>query len=431
MVRAELESRHFSPAQIYGGGLRVRTTLSPKAQAAAEEAVKSVLAKPDDPEAALVAIEPGTGRILAVYGGRDYSTRPFNNATQALRQPGSSFKPYVLAAALSNGISLKSTFDGSSPQTFPGYPDPVRNFDNEQFGIIDLVAATANSVNTVYVPLGQKAGLASVVQAARAAGIPGTSPGTGLQTAVALGENPSLALGTSEVHPLDQAAGFATFAAQGQQALPFLVDSVADSHGHQLYGSSVRVHQALDRAVVADVTFALQSVITNGTGNPEAVLAGGRPAAGKTGTTTSSKDAWFVGYTPAISASVWLGYDPKTLIDKSVLTGVEGVSNVTGGTLPARIWKRFMDAALTGTPNQGFPPPAFVGTQVGVTTTTSSTTTSSTPTSSATVSATTTTVASGNVVPTTVALPATTLPTPAGIATPPASVGTTRTTPPP
>jgi membrane peptidoglycan carboxypeptidase len=427
MVRAELEARHFSAQQVYSGGLRVRTTIGPKAQAAAVQAVEGVLVKPGDPQSALVAIEPGTGKIEAVYGGRDFSTRPFNNATQALRQPGSSFKPYVLAAALSHGASLKSTFNGRSPQMFPGYDKPVSNFSNEQFGTIDLLTATANSVNTVFVPLAQQIGVPNVIAAARSAGIPDADPHNGLQSAVTLQNNASLALGTSEVHPIDQAAAFATFAAQGKAAKPFLVDVVTSADGNQLYKSSVDVHQAMDAGPVADLTFALQHVITGGTATPEAILSGGRAAAGKTGTTTDSKDAWFVGYTPSLTASVWMGYDPKSPGDKALLTSVEGVGNVTGGTLPARIWKRFMDAALAGTPNQAFPPPVFGGQPLGAIPSSSTTVSplpSSTTSSTAPPNSTTVTVGPSTTRPpgatTTTAPPSptTTLAAPAGAAPP-------------
>jgi len=381
MVRTELEARHFSAQQVYTGGLRVRTTIVPKAEAAAIKAVEGVLARPDDPQAALVAVEPGTGRVQAVYGGRDFALRPFNNATQALRQPGSSFKPYVLAAALSKGISLKSTFNGKSPQLFPGYDKPVANFSNEQFGTVDLISATANSVNTVFVPLAQKAGILNVIDVARAAGIPAANPGNGLQSKVTLGADASLALGTSEVHPIDQAAAFATFAANGKATVPFLVDAVADSSGRKLYNSAVSARQVIDTKVVADLTYALEHVISGGTATPEAQLARGRLAAGKTGTTSEGKDAWFVGYTPSVAAAVWMGYDPKSPKDKSTLTSVEGISAVTGGTLPARIWKRFMDAALAGTPDQAFPSPVFAGHTFSSSTTSSSTSTSTSTTS--------------------------------------------------
>jgi membrane peptidoglycan carboxypeptidase len=407
MVRAELQARHFSAKQIYTGGLRVRTTIVPKAQAAAVQAVESVLVKPGDPQSALVAIEPGTGRIEAVYGGHDFATRPFNNATQALRQPGSSFKPYVLAAALGNGDSLKSKFKGYSPQSFPGYNKPVSNFGNEQFGTIDLVTATANSVNTVYVPLAQQAGLPNVISAAQAAGIPTTNPGNGLQSPVILRNDPSLALGTSEVHPIDQAGAYATFAARGKAATPFLIDSVTDSRGGRLYQSSVKAHQAMDANVVADLTFALQHVITGGTATPAALLAGGRQAAGKTGTTSDSKDAWFVGYTPGLVAAVWMGYDPKSPQDKATLTAVEGIGTVTGGTLPARIWKRFMDATLAGTPNLAFPPPVFGGQPVNPTAAVSSNTR---PSISASTTPTSTTPTTPNTLPTPTTPP--TLPAP-------------------
>ena len=427
MVRAELEARHFTAQQIYAGGLRVRTTIVPKAQMAAIQAVDGVLAKPDDPQAALVAIDPATGRIEAVYGGRDYAVRQFNNATQALRQPGSSFKPYVLAAALSQGISLKSQFNGSSPQNFPWYGKPVSNFSDEQFGMIDLVTATANSVNTVYVPLAQQAGLSNVVGAARAAGIPDGDAGNGLQSSVTLQADPSLALGTSEVHPIDQASAFATFAAQGRATVPFIVDTVTTASNKTLYRASVSAHQALDKRVVADVTYALQHVVSGGTATPEGILAGGRPAAGKTGTTSDSKDAWFCGYTPSLAAAVWMGYDDKAPGVKATLTSVEGVGNVTGGTLPARIWKRFMDATLAGTPVQSFPPPAYVGQPVNATTTTSSSTTTSTSTTT-TVPLPAFTIPNGPGPLDTISLPAPIVPPPPP---PPPPTTTTRPTRPP
>ncbi|GAC1539105.1 MAG: hypothetical protein NVS3B12_25000 [Acidimicrobiales bacterium] len=391
MVRAELLARGLSPRQIYTEGLKVKTGLDPKSQAAAEMAVSTVLTKPDDPQASLVAIEPGTGRILAVWGGRDYLSRQFNNATQALRQPGSSFKAFVLAAGLAKGVSLKSTFNGASPQMFKGYDKPVSNFNDEQFGNIDLVTATAQSVNTVYVPLAQQIGLAEVAGAAHAAGIPDGDPGNGLQSQIKLPENPSLALGTTEVHPIDMAAAYATFAARGRQATPYLIEEVKSPDGQVIYKSQVKARQAISADPISDLTFALQHVVTDGTGNPEAQLSGGRPAAGKTGTTSDNKDAWFVGYTPHLVASVWMGFDPKTPQDKTTLTNVEGVGAVTGGTLPARVWKKFMDAALSGSPVEQFPPPVMGGQPLTATTSSSSSSSSSTSPSSTSPSSTSST----------------------------------------
>ncbi|GAC1543892.1 MAG: hypothetical protein NVS3B12_32510 [Acidimicrobiales bacterium] len=392
MVRAELLARGLSPRQVYTEGLKVKTGLDPKSQAAAEMAVSTVLTKPEDPQSSLVAIEPGTGRILAVWGGRDYLSRQFNNATQALRQPGSSFKPFVLAAALAKGGSLKSTFNGASPQMFKGYDKPVSNFNDEQFGDIDLVTATAHSVNTVYVPLAQQVGIKEVAGAAHAAGIPDGDPGNGLQSQIKLPENASLALGTTEAHPIDMAAAYATFAARGKQATPYLIEEVKNPDGQVIYKSQVKARQAISADPISDLTFALQHVVTDGTGNPEAQLSGGRPAAGKTGTTSDNKDAWFVGYTPHLVASVWMGYDPKTPQDKSTLTNVEGISAVTGGTLPARVWKKFMDAALSGSPVEQFPPPVMGGQPLTTTTSSSSSSsTSSSSTSSTSTSSTSTT----------------------------------------
>jgi membrane peptidoglycan carboxypeptidase len=366
MADKELTARHFTSAQIHGGGLKIHTTIVPNAQRAAQTAVESLLKSPADPQAALVAVQPGTGRVEAVYGGRDFAKRQLNYATQAYRQPGSSFKPYVLYAALADpnqDISLKSTFDGRSPQFFPigdGTTFEVPNFDHEQWPNVDLLTATAESVNTVFVPLAQKVGIQNVVDVAHKAGIPATVPGNGLQQKPdVFDSSPSIALGTETVSPIDQASAFSTFAAGGEAATPFIVDSVDDSHGKQIYKATPNAHQALDPAVVSDVTFALQGVLTHGTAQGKG-LAGGRPAAGKTGTTDDSKDAWFVGYTPGLSTAVWMGYDtPRTL------SNIEGQAKPqAGGNLPAQIWQQFMNTALFGTPIQPFLPPAMVNAPV-------------------------------------------------------------------
>jgi 1A family penicillin-binding protein len=351
-VRKALVANGFSEAAVYTSGLRVTTTIDPKAQAAAEAAVTSVLDDPaKDPQAALVSIQPGTGAIRAMYGGRDYVKKPLNFATEVTRQPGSSFKPYVLAAAVKSGISIKSRYDGHSPQEFRGYTKPVQNFDNEQFGKIDLVEATAHSVNTVYVPLGLDTGIDDVLDTAHDLGIPKD---------VDLRRDASTFLGSSEVHPIDQAASFATFAAKGVYAAPFLIEKVIDRKGKVLFQAKHKTDRVLDEDEDADVTFALQAVVQRGTARG-AQLDGGRPAAGKTGTTQDSRDAWFCGFTPSLAAVVWMGYENPSGQPTKYLTNVHGIPNVTGGTLPAKIWKQFMDASLAGQPVEQFPAPAYVG----------------------------------------------------------------------
>ena len=346
-VQDELERLGFSEARVRSGGLRVTTTLDRRAQAAAVQAVESVTGKqvPDGVHRALVAVEPGTGRIRAEYAGADYVTRPFNAATQGIAQAGSSFKPYVLAAALDSSMSLRTRMNGASPQTFGDYE--VRNYGNEQFADIDLVQATAHSVNTVFVPLGQRVGGHAVAETARRLGITtDTREQSGL---------PSFPLGVTAVTPLESAVAYATLAAGGLHAEPYLVEEVRDPDGRVLHRAAPRTKRALSAGVAADVTHALQAVVDEGTGSGARVP--GRPSAGKTGTTSGNTAAWFVGYTPQLATSVAVFSERQDV----PLRGIGGVGEVTGGSLPARTWSRFTAAALEGQPVKAFPEAVFGG----------------------------------------------------------------------
>ena len=346
-VQDELEAHGVYESQIRSGGLRITTTLSRRAQAEAVKAVEGVTGRkvPAGLHRALVAVEPGTGRIRAEYAGSDYVARPFNDATQGSAQAGSSFKPFVLAAALDSSISLKTKMKGASPQKFGDYE--VRNYGDHQYPEIDLVQATAQSVNTVYVPLGQRAGLPHVADVASRLGIT-----TDMSKESSL---PSFSLGVTAVRPIDQAAAYAALAARGVHAKPFLVQKVTDPEGNVVYAAQRKTTQALSTDVADDTTFALQAVVTAGTGR--AAELPGRPSAGKTGTTTGNTAAWFVGYTPQLATAVALFSDRPDL----PLRGIAGVEEVTGGTLPARTWNRFMAAAHQGMPVKAFPPPAYGG----------------------------------------------------------------------
>jgi membrane peptidoglycan carboxypeptidase len=296
----------------------------------------------------LVAIRPGTGEVLAMYGGRDYLERQLNDATQSITQAGSTFKPFAIVAALEQGISLASMWNGDSPQTFDdaGKPYEVSNYGNNGWGQVDLMFATKHSINTVFVPLGIMAGPTNVVDVARRAGIPDS---------VAMMPTPSIVLGTSSPHVIDVANAYATFAAQGIQSKPFLVSQVLGSNKGVLYEATPQTQEVFSKEVMADLTYALKGTITGGTG--AAALALGRPAAGKTGTSQSNASAWFSAYTPQIAASVAFFRDNAT----QSLNGIGGMTSLTGGSFPARIWTQFMKGALKGQPIMSFPAPSNIG----------------------------------------------------------------------
>jgi len=349
-VQRDLGRLGFTEEQLLEGGLVIRTTLVQKAQQSAVDAVTKLYPKkaPENLRIGLVAIRPGTGEIVALYGGRDYLERQLNDATQSIALAGSTFKPFALVAALEAGIPLTSMWNGDSPQTFDdlGKPYIVSNYGDEGWGQIDLLTATQHSVNTIFVPLGMKAGMDKVVDVARRAGIP---------ESVAMIPTPSVVLGVASPRVIDVATAYATFAAQGVYAKPFLVASVTGPNKGVLYEATPQTQEVFSKEVMADLTYALKSVVNGGTGS--AALALGRPAAGKTGTSQSNASAWFSAYTPQLAASVALFRDSAS----ESLNGIGGLTSVTGGTFPARIWTAFMKGALKGEPVMTFPAPSNIG----------------------------------------------------------------------
>lgn len=349
-VQKELAKLGFSQDQLLVGGLVIRTTLDQRAQQSAVDAVNKFYPKkaPKDLRIGLVAIRPGTGEVLALYGGRDYLERQLNDATQSIAQAGSTFKPFAIIAGLEQGIPLTSVWNGDSPQTFDdaGRPYKVFNYGNKNWGQVDLFFATKHSINTIFVPLGIAVGPDKLVDVARRAGIPDS---------VAMMPTPSLVLGTSSPHVIDVANAYATFAAQGVKAKPFLVARVLGSNKGVLYEATPQTQEVFSKEVMADLTYALKGTITGGTG--AAALALGRPAAGKTGTSQSNASAWFSAYTPQMAASVAFFRDNAT----QSLNGIGGMNAVTGGSFPARIWTQFMRGALKGQPIMDFPAPSNIG----------------------------------------------------------------------
>jgi membrane peptidoglycan carboxypeptidase len=347
----ELTKLGFDETQLQTGGFVIRTTLEKKNQKAAVKAMDSRGPKntPDSFHAALVSIRPGTGEIVALYGGKDYLVTQLNGATQSITQAGSGFKPFALIAALEQGIPLTSIWSGASPQVFDdaGKPYPVFNYANEQEGEIDLLAATAHSINTIFVPLGIAVGPDNVVDVARRAGIPNT---------VALMPTPSISLGVASPHVIDMASAYATFAANGTYAAPFIIKEVLGANKGVLYEGKIQAQQVFQPDVMADLTYALQQVTSYGTGT--AASSGvKRPVAGKTGTTTDNASAWFNGYTPDFSTTVAMFRDDAT----QSLNGIGGLGAFTGGSFPAQVWNTYTKISEKGLPKSRFPKPANIG----------------------------------------------------------------------
>ena len=327
----------YGAQEVFGGGLRVTTTIDLGLQELARKAIAKWLTDEAGPEAALVAVNPQSGRVMAMVGGSNFRESQFNLAVQGERQAGSSFKPFVLAAALREGLSTSNTFVSKPVEIYAdGRIWEVENYEGSYLGTIDLRAATVYSDNTVYAQLTDLVGPRSVVDAAKALGI--TSP---------LNAYYSIGLGAEAINPLEMARAFSSFANHGIRVdgrlfgnAPRAIRSVEFDGGRVEENTPVG-KPAIANEKAAIVNDVLQGVVRQGTGKA-AALPDGRPVAGKTGTTENYGDAWFVGYTPQLAVAVWVGY-PSEL--RPMLTEFHGDS-VAGGTYPALIWKSFMETAL-------------------------------------------------------------------------------------
>jgi penicillin-binding protein 1A len=362
-VRQYLVDRYGAQA-VNLGGLRVTTTLDLTMQQQAVQAVNGVLdqASQDRPLAALVAVDPRTGAVRAMYGGRNFKKRQFNDATNSIRQAGSTMKPFVLAQALSDGISVNEVFPGPSRLVVDG--NPFKNYGDATYGPMTLMDATRLSVNTVYVQLMQMVQPKRVAEFAKAHGL---AAELGAGTRVKPGDSPlekppilkpvlSLGLGAGDVTTLQLASAFGTWANRGIHHAPHLVEKVVDSNGRVLEEHRGQQGTQVIAPVHADtMNLVLRGAVENGTGFRARLF--DRQVAGKTGTTNDYTDARFVGYTTDLVTSVWLGYDDP----ERKLVNMYGQAGVAGGSLPTQIWHNFMDVATRNRPNRPFEPPAELG----------------------------------------------------------------------
>ena len=336
---------------LFGGGLRIQTTVDLGIQAKAEAAVNEILPNPEGPAASLVSIEAGSGYVRAMVGGRDFfgasPIAKLNLATQGLRQAGSSFKPLVLAAALAQGIDPETNISAPACLNIPmpnAPPYKPCNYGGGGGGTVSIAEGTVRSYNTLYVQLMQRVGPAEAMEAATTYGI--RSPLRPVLSAV---------LGANEVTAMDMASAYSTFANRGVRVNPVLVTRITRADGTVLFSHEHSQTKVLEADLADTLTSILEQAIQRGTGTKAKL---DRPAAGKTGTADDWVDAWFAGYTSELSTAVWVGFPTPDADGRRIEMHPPNTPiRVTGGSYPAEIWQRFMSTALDGRPAIPFHPP--------------------------------------------------------------------------
>lgn len=374
------------------GGLRIQTTIDPAMQAAAEKTVSDVLKGTKPPlEMAMVAVEPPTGFVKALVGGRDFYSGPYANVNLALggcpdrasitakfkvdvepscwedptavidgggpgRQTGSAFKPVTLAAAFEKGIPPTKTYPAPGSYRIPGCKGDrcsIGNNEGRGGGSQSIRTATHQSTNTVYAQIARDVGVDNVAKMAKKLGIGSAYYAPGFHGSPSGGL--SYTLGVMDNAPIEMAAAYAVFANRGERQAPTPIVKVVDATGKVLEDNTERKgERVLDEVVADNVTDVMRGVISGGTGSRANI---GRPAAGKTGSSQFNANAWFVGYTPTLSTAVWMGKADGQGPNNALL-GIKGVPRVYGGTLPAGAWKSFMSVALKDVKVTDFNEPA-------------------------------------------------------------------------
>ncbi len=349
-VKDELVAK-YGAGRVFGGGLKVKTTIDLELQLKARAAIEKILPNPDGPAAALVAIDPQTGAVKAMFGGRNFRESQFNLAAQAKRQPGSAFKPIVLATAMNEGISPVTELVSKPVSIDAGDRIwRVTNYDKTYLGDVSLSRAMVSSDNTVYAQLTDLVGPKAIVK---------TSHQLGIRSRLA--PYFSIGLGSVAVSPLEMARAYATIANEGRRVdgsefenRPRVVEEVARFRSSRVDVNAPVPKQVMDEGHAELLTDILENVVESGTGRRAAIS--GRDVAGKTGTTDNYGDAWFVGYTPELVVAVWVGYSDAL---KPMLTEFGG-EEVAGGTFPAMIWKAFMEQ-VEEDDDRSFDSPPYLG----------------------------------------------------------------------
>ena len=347
-VTQEIAQKYGDDA-LYKDGLKIYTTLDTDKQHAAVQAMRHLPETHTDdqgrtqPQGAIISIDPKTGHILAMVGGRGQDS--FNRASMAVRQPGSAFKPFVYMTAMEHDMTPDTIMEDKKVE-YGGWSP--HNADNSYQGRMPLWKALALSVNTVAVQLADKVGPSNVIANAKKLGITTLvedgSPNDDNLASAALGGL------TKGVTPLEMAAAYGAFANKGVYIKPTAIVKILDRNGNVLEDNSsdVQKTQVMSEKTAYEMTSMLEGVIARGTGTAASI---GRPAAGKTGTTDDNHDAWFIGYTPDIVTAVWVGDD----------TGSQSLGEIYGGTVPAQIWHDYMASAVSGTSADDFDVPAGMG----------------------------------------------------------------------
>ncbi|MHB1254502.1 MAG: PASTA domain-containing protein, partial [Candidatus Humimicrobiaceae bacterium] len=358
-VKQQLYDKKFTDFDVFKGGLRIYTTLDKDLQIKAENSFKKIFKEPIGPSYSLISVDSNNGYIYAIVGGKDYSISKFNIATQGKRQPGSVFKVPVLLESIIKNIPPETTFNPNGPISIDiagSKPWIVDNYGGEKFveplNPMNIVDATIHSVNVVYAQLIMQIGAENVEKLLNSMDI------------FDIGSNPAIALGGLEkgITPLDVSKIFSTIASGGVYHEPVCILKITDSSGNVLFEYDPQNSKATKKVFEEPQAFLatqiLQRVINEGTGKAAGI---GRPAAGKTGTTSDLRDAWFAGYTPELTTVVWMGYQESNKAMEPI-----NKRNVTGGAFPAQIWGEFMKEALKGRPIVQFKTPENTLTEIQI-----------------------------------------------------------------